>query len=79
MERVIIWGDEQHNASKQTALKRWSKTNAAVFGASTAGDGGGGEASVPAAGPPEPQKASEEPAKPIPRDGPIPPYTRCSL
>ena len=74
---MIIWGDEQHNASKQTALKQWSKANAAVFGMGD--DDGGGEASMSTVGPPEPQKASRQPTKPIPRDGPIPPYTRCSL
>ena len=79
---MIIWGDEHSNATKEADLKGWFEKNAAVFGEPDVGR------TPPAAGVATPRPrlggsrdgaAARPPAVPIPRGGPIPPYTVCSL
>jgi hypothetical protein len=113
---VIIWGDENTNATKEAALSQWLKANAAAFKAppeqqglselahaataSVLKDAGeGGAAAEEGQGvvegdegdaqtrmhdfPRTPRAAAIAEGRPAPapiaRDGPIPPYTSCTL
>jgi hypothetical protein len=92
VEQLIIWGDDHHNASEVAALKAWFKTNAAAFldagqGDDSGGDGTGehqesaegGHEGTSVATAKEAGTGAGAPRPPIPRDGPIPPYTGCTL
>ncbi len=91
VKRVIIWGDEHSNATAETALTQWLKANAESFKApktdslSERANSDSSENSKVEGSAPRPYSryspvsTSRPPAKPIPRDGPIPPYTSCTL
>lgn len=89
VKQLIIWGDEHSNSTKEVALAQWLKSNAAAFKtpetllSREAGTGKDilrkGESATLQHYFPQSVASSRPPAKPIARDGPIPPYTSCTL
>eukprot|EP01043_Picozoa_sp_COSAG02_P043192 COSAG02_NODE_3739_length_6303_cov_12.797228_6_plen_160_part_00 len=88
VKQLIIWGDEHSNSTKEAALAQWLKSNAAAFktpetllfpGTGMDRDIRKGESAALPHYFPKVVAASRPPAKPIARDGPIPPYTSCTL
>ena len=88
VKQLIIWGDEGSNATREADLKTWLATNADAFDGSRPdsllknvdgqGRGAAGQTTQrPAAS--AGNAAARPPAASVPRDGPIPPYTVCSL
>ena len=77
---MIIWGDEGSNTTKETNLIGWFKANAGAFAPPAAdafADNSEGDLAVAALR--TAQTGGRPPVAPIPRDGPIPPYTTCTL
>ena len=82
---VIIWGDENTNATKEAALSQWLKANAAAAEEGQGvveGDEGDAQTRMHDF-PRTPRAAAIAEGRPAPapiaRDGPIPPYTSCTL
>lgn len=77
VDGVIIWGDEEQ-ASGRAGLLQWFKKHSVIFGSSDATTMGSAAANISIH---RSHKAVDGflSRPPIPRNGPIPPYTECGL